>query len=333
MEETLMNAYDSAFEDVINSWIEEGLSESEILQKLEHVDFEKPMSEIISIASKDMMDFARANMFEIAYGHKAENAEFDAHQELLWGKCFIASETMYVLAVEAAELYSKFVDENIEEDHKILKQYTFLALQHIHGRACQQYLEIICLMKHGFADGAYARWRSMYELSCIGEFIRSNGEEIAKQYYLQSQTEDKTYTWVKNAPCFAGRNGTRFTFQDIQNNCDFVNEVWEKQYRLACFVNHASPQGTFKRLSNGKTLNQIPIGQSDYGITTTAEHSAISLQLITTLFLTIFPELDGVARCRFLRNWVDVIRELYFSTSDDAFKDIDNEEESDGCSK
>ena len=35
---------------------------------------------------------------------------------------------------------------------------------HIHGRALQQFLEIIILMKNGFADGAYASWRSVFEL-------------------------------------------------------------------------------------------------------------------------------------------------------------------------
>ncbi len=332
MEDSLMDAYNKAIEDIVDNWISEGLSENEILHKLEQVDLEKPMSEMVTVASKNMMDFTRANMFEIAFEHRSRSAEFDAHQEQLWGKCFVASEAMYVLAIEAAELYVKFVDENMEEDQKSLKQYTFLALQHIHGRACQQFLEIICLMKHGFADGAFARWRSMYELSCFAEVIKKNGEVVARQYFEQSKTDDSTYTWVTGASGLKEKKNGKYTFKEIECICTFVTAAWEKQYKLACFVNHASPQGTFKRLANGKTLNQIPVGQSDYGITLAAEHSAISLQLITMFFLTLFPDLDSSARCIFLHKWVEVIRELYFSTHDDVFSDIKNEETKDGGS-
>ena len=39
--------------------------------------------------------------------------------------------------------------------------YRFITLKYIAGRACQVYREIVCLAKHGFADGAFARWRTM----------------------------------------------------------------------------------------------------------------------------------------------------------------------------
>lgn len=41
-----------------------------------------------------------------------------AHQNEIWGSCFVVSETMYVMALEAAERYSAFVSENISDDLK-----------------------------------------------------------------------------------------------------------------------------------------------------------------------------------------------------------------------
>ena len=88
-------------------------------------------------------------------------------------------------------------------------------------------------MKLGFADCAYARWRSMYELCCNAAFIKKHGEIIAKQYVEQSQTDEHKYSWTKGAKKDDGTELKITTFQGIQDNCD-VDEAWKKQYKLAC---------------------------------------------------------------------------------------------------
>ncbi|HEO3505334.1 TPA: hypothetical protein VAU52_002138, partial [Streptococcus agalactiae] len=108
-------------------------------------------------------------------------------------------------------------------------------------------------------------------------------------------------------------------FNDIQTHCDMNTKVWRKQYDLANKTVHASPQGTFARLGNMKTENIIPVGRSDYGITTPAEHSAISLAQITSMFLNIFPYGDGIVAIKNINNWIDVVREIYFKTHDEVF--------------
>lgn len=59
-------------------------------------------------------------------------------------------------------------------------------MQHIQGRALQQFIEIITLMKNGFADGAYARWRSMYEIAIVSAFITEKGEAVAEAFIQSS---------------------------------------------------------------------------------------------------------------------------------------------------
>ena len=76
------------------------------------------------------------------------------------------SEMMYIIVTEAIEDYRKIFDEMPDESKREL-QYRYLAISQLHGRACQQYLEVLCLLKSGFADGAFARWRSMYELCSL----------------------------------------------------------------------------------------------------------------------------------------------------------------------
>lgn len=303
---------------MICKWRADGLSDAEIIDKMNQDTVNNNMKELLEQVTKDYHDFFVEKEYEISHTQKIESDKFIAHQNEIWGRCFVVSETMYVMAIEAAEQYSAFVNENIADDVKREKQYTFLALQYMQGRCCQEFLEILHLMKLGFADCAYARWRSMYELCCNAAFIVKHGEMIAKQYVEQSQTDEHKYKWTKGAKKDDGTELKITTFQGIQDNCD-VDEAWKKQYKLACFVNHGSPQGTFKRLSLMDEQSLIVVGQSDYGITTPAEHSAISLQWITTMFLNIFPCLDAVPQAKVIHDWVEEVRRAYFTTADECF--------------
>ncbi|MDE6726175.1 MAG: hypothetical protein K2J79_11295 [Ruminiclostridium sp.] len=314
----LSEVFKEAYNNVVSEWQAQGLSEEDIINRLSQDKINSSLKALLDKATEDHHKFFVDKMFEISHRQKIESDKFIAHQNEIWGECFVVSETMYVMAVEAAEQYSAFVSENIKDDIKAEKQYTFMALQYMQGRCCQEFLEILYLMKLGFADCAYARWRSMYELCCNASFIIKHGETIAKQYVEQSQTNNHKYTWTKGAKKDDGTDLRITTFREIQDNCD-VNEAWKKQYKLACYVNHGSPQGTFKRLCLLNEQSLVVIGQSDYRITTPAEHSAISLQWITSMFLNIFPCADALVYARVIHDWVEEVRKIYFSTADKCF--------------
>lgn len=307
-----------AFRDTVENWKKEGLSDEDIIDKINKINFEDVMLSIADTASSDYAAFFREKMYEIELDERVKSKEFSAHQEQLWGKCFAASQTMYVVAVEAADNYSAYIDENASVEEKEKRKFTFLALHHIHGRACQVFLEILYLLRLGFADCAYARWRCLYELNCVAYFIKSQGEQIAKQYYEQSQTENQFYSWTKGAVDNSGTKIPINSFKDLEKYCN-MGDIWHEQYKLACKVTHGSPQGTFKRLAIKETRDQIPVGQSDYGIAVPAEHAAISLHLISALFLTLFPYVDGITYVKTLGKWVEVIQDMYYSTENKIF--------------
>ena len=301
---------------------QKGLSDDEI-ERIVNDKIDEALETLVDTSARDTLSYMKEHMFEITAEVEAFDAEFLAHQNQKWGKCFAASRVMYVMAAEASELFTQYVRESVDKKELEHNQYTFLALQQLQGRACQEFLEILTLMKAGFADGAYARWRSMFELCCIASFIREHGEQIAKQFYEQSETEEQRYLWTDGV---ADQNGKKIrTFSQIQSMCD-IPISWKKQYKLACMVNHASPQGTFKRLSNGCVINMTPVGRSDYGLITPAEHSAISLQWITATFITLFPHTDSISRAKTIGAWVDVVRDMYFSAHDEIFRELNEEQ-------
>jgi len=301
---------------------ENGVPEQEIIDKVKKLNANE-MDEIyasyINDTAEEMLKFYQTTMYEEALRWNAETAEFIAIQEQKWGRCFVASRAMYTISVEAAEKYGKYLN-GADMPDKNNKKYRYLVLREIHGRTCQIFLEILHLMQLGFADGAFARWRSMYELSVVANFIYDGTEDTAKAFHGASETDDR-YEWARCAPCFSQNAKKHITFNDIQNQCDFTNEIWKKQYTLANQIVHASPQGTFKRISIKEPLGMIPVGHSDYGISTPAEHSAISLSQVSALFFTLLPYDEGLVAVEVLNRWGDLVRKYYFDTHDEIFRE------------
>ncbi len=310
--------YDETMSPIISDLINKGLSEEEILNELSIEKQSASMFALIQKSAEDSLRYYKDHMYEIAYKEQAKTDEFISRQRQIWGAGLAASQTMYIIAVESAELFSKFVAENLDENERQPKQYAFLVLQHMHGRACQIFLEILHLMRLGFADGAYARWRTLYEVCCCAEFIAHQGEMIAKQYIEQSTTDHQDYSWAKGALDENGNKIDAGSFKKIQEIVT-IDSGWRAQYKLACFTTHASPQGTFGRLANQKSDRVILVGHSYYGIATAAIHSAFCLSWITVELLTLFSHLDSLSNCKMLRDWVDEIQELYLTAHEKAF--------------
>jgi len=65
------------------------------------------------------------------------------------------------------------------------------ALIKLHARGCQVADEVICLMENGFADGAFARWRTLHEISVVASLITESDEDLAIRYFEHEGIEAK----------------------------------------------------------------------------------------------------------------------------------------------
>lgn len=309
-------------DDHIEAKRAEGLTDTEIMERINKIDFTEIFSKMTETMATDTVDTLEKTMYERVLEERAQTAEFMARHEQIWGKGFVASEAMYIMVLETVDMYRQYVD-SLPNEMIEGKQYHLAALRQIHARACQQFLEITYLIKAGFADGAFARWRSMYELSVVADFLKNNDESVSLAFIESADSDDSWHNWAKSAPCFAGHKGN-IAFNDIQNKCDLSTDDWKRQYKLANKVVHASPQGTIYRLGTFVDTGVLQAGHSDYGVSLAAEHSAISLAVITASFLTILPYGDGAVNASTIGKWVDVVRKYYFEAEDSCFSK-DNE--------
>jgi hypothetical protein len=291
-----------------------------VLKFLETEDFKDLYAKIIGMISDNATDTIEDVMYEKVLEERAFVQEFLARQEQKWGKCFVASEAMYICVLESAEAYTEYVNENKE---KFINEnaVTFNALRMIHARACQEYLEVLVLNRNGLADGAYARWRSMYELSIISSFIRKYGDDVAVSFLNAADTKDR-YEWARKAKCFDNVPKTKYiTFSAIQKDCEMATKDWREMYNLSNQFVHASPQGTVYRLGNKNDVEVLSVGQSDYGVTIPAVHSAVSLSLITADFFSLYAHGDSLVSMLAFHKWIKRLADYYQNTEKECFHD------------
>lgn len=321
----MADKFEQFFTDTLNEILLEHVKElksqseiDEFYEKYEKADFSELFSEMINDTSKQLVANAKSVMYENTLLFRCEESEIVARINQKWFKAFASSETMYMMVFEAVKDYSDYVKQiDDKEREKSIHKYT--ALKYIHGRGLQQFLEIITLMKNGFADGAYSRWRSLYELNIIASFISKYGEEVAESYILSHNTEDR-YEWARACGEFNSRK-KYINFDDIRKKSNFPSDLWQQPYRVANEVTHASSQGTFNRLGTIDREEKISVGHTDYGLTIPGEHSAITIAQLTGLLLMVYPSGDSIVAANMINKWVDVVREQYFKTHDYIFPD------------
>lgn len=69
----LREIFNETMESVISEWLEEGLSEKEISEKLTEEKIKDTMLAIMDKSSEDSLSFFKEHMYEIAYTEQAKN--------------------------------------------------------------------------------------------------------------------------------------------------------------------------------------------------------------------------------------------------------------------
>lgn len=309
--------FQKKFFDIVKSHIEKSDFCNNDLDKL-YEKLPDYISEITKSSAEIIFNSIENSLYKNIFYNRLLRDEFLIHQEQKWGEALIYYETLYFCCVECgAELY-KYMTENQKLTDK---SYMFDVLMNIHARMCTICGEILCLMRNGYADGAFARWRTMDELKTIMFFIKQYGNDVAKSYYEYMEFEDfkynkkysniidmnnyemvsekyrfyenkSDYEWARSASCFI-KNKNRITYKMIFDETG-LNKEFQEEYDLACKTIHASPSATFNRLSStGKDYEPLIAGPTDFGFPTPGQNAALSIMQGTICFILLEPTIDS----------------------------------------
>jgi hypothetical protein len=112
---------------------------------------------------------------------------FQKRLQQRWGKGLEALQMLVTIAREVGD----DINRELRQSGKGREPHRVDILTRMHARACQIAEEIICLLSNGFADGAMARWRTLYEIVGVCLLINRHGEALAERYVAHGIVESR----------------------------------------------------------------------------------------------------------------------------------------------
>jgi hypothetical protein len=250
-------------------------------------------------------------------GRENDDRVFKAHIAESWGKSFDCLRMILTACQEISKEHFRRVSKSKAKKNLALR-HTLLRL---HARSCQITAEIITLMEAGYADGAMARWRTLYEIEVVATVILAGGERLAESYLEHEAVESKLamdeYSRCQEAiGCEAlnegekeqiqqefdaaiQKNGAQFgkpygwaakylnvkkvRFSDLEESAD--RSSMRSYYKMASYSVHADTKGIFFQLSSRGRRQHIIAGASDTGFVEPAQNTAFTLVQMTALLL------------------------------------------------
>lgn len=299
---------------------------------------------------KKLMDFSVKNISKYLYSDLNKDKsnilndvrntaeQFNKRLYKTWKKPIDDLEILIELSMESAEMFVTTFYKDARKNNNSL----FAALKNIHARAILTARECLVLLKNGYPDGAFSRWRTIYELSIIAIFLYEyDDDELCKRYldffFIQAYNEEKLcrekgypshtntsfeslkhnyesviseygndygngdYGWASKV-----LSKKRVTFRDIEEKTD------ASQLRGYYKSSSAYIHGNFKASeeSLGVMTNiekMLLVGPSNYGLSIPMQNVAISLVIISTMFLTVYSTIDTISASMILKNFMEKI--------------------------
>lgn len=267
---------------------------------------------------------------------------FESRLKATWSEPFELFQSLIAGCSETGDEFNREERATAvkEEDH------VFEALTRIHGRGCQTAFEVQRLLEAGYANGAFARWRTLHELAVVAVFIAEQGRSTAERYLLHvviaSHSAMEQYEKHRERLGYEGiepdemtqlqmekerlreRFGTPFgteygwaadALDNPQPTFAQIEAVVEMShmrpfYKMASHGVHAGPKGLFFNMGVPSDIPDLILsGASNTGLADPAQWTARSLHQITAALIATRPTLERLIVVHTLGTICDEIAE------------------------
>lgn len=306
----------------------------------------------MNFAAKSLVKDLNKNWPDQHKWEMTETGNFRQNLERRWGKGLSKLRMMLTITREIGGERSDRIYSIVSEE----KAAQFEVLRRLHIRACQVISEILALLEGGFADGAIARWRTLYEIETVMALVGQCGNEMAERYLAHEVVEsrkaselyDKCYENLGFQPIdektklniendykfvldkygkeFGNDYGwaSKFLNKTKPNLFDLVEAAGEPQmksyYKMASHNVHAGVKGITFKIG---ALGQSPElgGASNAGFEEPGQLTACSIARITSFLLADEITLDETFYCLVLNQLRDQAIKALMAAADKLKKD------------
>ena len=303
--------------------------------------------ELTDELGEEMLVSIKEDAFPVGIEHHRA-ARFAFEQRLLsfWKEPLELLELFISLATEAgSEFTIEFRNEFVRKGDAV-----FEVLTRLHGRACQVSKEIAVLLRSGYADGAHARWRTLYELTVVGCLIGRYGQELAERYLLHRtiQKHKAAKEYQKHCERLGQQPLSQEEVDALKEERDRLIEhfgnpfettygwaasvtctgrpgmshleksagltQWGPYHDLASSNIHADSRGIYFRLGLSSSQEDVILaGPSKMGLADPGNSTAISLCILTTILLARKSTMDYVVYSKVLLKLRDEVGDAFLA--------------------
>ena len=129
-------------------------------------------------ASKVLLRGIRKRWPEIQAEHERDRAAFAETIELIWGDALDKLDMLMATADSVGGQAIAVAQASRSRKRLALSE----ALDRLHVRGIQVATEVLTLLREGFADAAFSRWRTLHEISVVAMVLGDHGEDLAVRY-------------------------------------------------------------------------------------------------------------------------------------------------------
>lgn len=265
-----------------------------------------------------------------------QKIEFLEKNDLMWGYVLDLLESLISMSEETIK---NFYNENRKDFES--NNYLNYSLIKLTTRAIQVSQEILILLRHGFASGANARWRTLYEICAVSSFLIDKGDDFTAKKYLDFsnveslrkakvngdneeiellqnevnslvekyglQYKNGDFGWASEIV-----NKKKVFFTDIEKSIDFSN--MRILYKNACDDIHSGSLRLFYQLGLKDDEQDLLLsGSSSFGISEPCHFTAVTLNIIiSNLILRESPSIQYLSNAKLylkLQQEIDTILE------------------------
>lgn len=306
--------------------------------KLEN--FDKIISDVIEKSlpqtSNLLIKSLKSGAGEMLEEHRLIRQEFEARLLRRWSKPLNLLEMYTVISQESGEI----LHTDYCETAKVNNDLVFEVLTRIHGRACQITYEILCLLRSGFADGAFARWRTLHELAVISLFIYKHGIDVAERYLEYQVIENyfEMLEYQKNSKRLNLEPLSFLEYKEITDNKKHLiskfGQDFEKPFGWVASV-LPKEKRNLKGLEDNVGLDHLRpyykfacnyVHSANYGLADPGQNTSISLLQITICLLNIAPNYQTLMAMKVMQQLCDEICVAFFEVQVEIVKEEEEQQ-------
>lgn len=269
----------------------------------------------------------QGDWFQYRRDHERSLGSFKNNLEFRWGSALDKLRMLLDLCMDEGIK----AQQQLERGRFRSTPHKRIAVSLLHARACQVTSEIICLLENGYANGAMARWRTLYEIDVIATILGEATDTLAERY-LDHEIVDQKKAMELYIQSYKEEGGAPVSKREIASiNKDFrrVSSKYEKsftnpygwastylenpsprfshleaaahdarlrfRYKIASYNVHASSSSFKHNLSNLTGQRGAISGASNAGLAGPGHLTALTLLRVTYILLRKKTSMESIA--------------------------------------